>query len=177
MLMGSCAGSTAGGLKISRVILICKGTLREIRHVLRPKSVNVVRLDGEPVEENVVRSAIGYLALYLLLLVFTTFIISVDGYSLETNLTATIACLNNIGPGLKEVGPTGNFSGYSLFSQFLLALNMLFGRLEIMPMMILFSPFTWKKIREQKKLARKRKLNQLKKQDLNPDESAPKKYW
>ena len=177
MLMGSCAGSTAGGLKISRVILICKGTLREIRHVLRPKSVNVVRLDGEPVEEDVVRSAIGYLALYLLLLVFTTFIISVDGYSLETNLTATIACLNNIGPGLKEVGPTGNFSGYSLFSQFLLALNMLFGRLEIMPMMILFSPFTWKKIREQKKLARKRKLNQLKKQDLNPDESAPKKYW
>lgn len=177
MLMGSCAGSTAGGLKISRVILICKGTLREIRHVLRPKSVNVVRLDGEPVEEDVVRSAIGYLALYLLLLVFTTFIISIDGYSLETNLTATIACLNNIGPGLKEVGPTGNFSGYSLFSQFLLALNMLFGRLEIMPMMILFSPFTWKKIREQKKLARKRKLKQLKKQDLKSDETIPKKYW
>ncbi|MBR6745417.1 MAG: TrkH family potassium uptake protein [Clostridia bacterium] len=177
MLTGSCAGSTAGGLKISRVILICKGTLREIRHVLRPKSVNVVRLDGEPVEEDVVRSAIGYLALYLLLLVFTTFIISIDGYSLETNLTATIACLNNIGPGLKEVGPTGNFSGYSLFSQFLLALNMLFGRLEIMPMMILFSPFTWKKIREQKKLARKRKLNQLKKQDLKSDETIPKKYW
>ena len=145
MLMGSCAGSTAGGLKISRVILICKGTLREVRHVLRPKSVNVIRLDGEPVEEDVVRSAIGYLALYILLLVSTTFIISIDGYSLETNLTATIACLNNIGPGLKEVGPTGNFSGYSLFSQLLLALNMLFGRLEILPMMILFTPDVWRK--------------------------------
>ena len=177
MLTGSCAGSTAGGLKISRVILICKGTLREIRHVLRPKSVNVVRLDGDPVEEDVVRSAIGYLALYLLLLIFTTFIISIDGYSLETNLTATIACLNNIGPGLKEVGPTGNFSGYSLFSQLLLALNMLFGRLEIIPMLILFSPYTWKKAFEQKKMARKRKLNQLKKQELNPDETTPKKYW
>jgi len=170
MLIGSCAGSTAGGLKISRVILICKGTLREIRHVLRPKSVNVIRLDGEPVAEEVVRSAIGYLALYILLLTSTVFAISVDGYSLETNLTATIACLNNIGPGLKEVGPTGNFSCYSLFSQFFLALNMLFGRLEIIPMMILISPFTWKKIREQKKMTRKRKLNQLKKQKLSTDD-------
>ena len=176
MLIGSCAGSTAGGLKISRVILICKGTLREIRHVLRPKSVNVIRLDGEPVEEEVVRSAIGYLALYLLLLIFTAFVISIDGYSVETNLTAAIACLNNIGPGLKEVGPTGNFSCYSLFSQFLLALNMLFGRLEIIPMMILFSPFTWKKIREQKKTER-RKLRQLKKQTLHPQEPAPKKKY
>lgn len=177
MLIGSCAGSTAGGLKISRVILICKGTLREIRHVLRPKSVNVIRLDGEPVAEDVVRSAIGYLALYILLLVSTTFIISVDGYSLETNLTATIACLNNIGPGLKEVGPTGNFSCYSLFSQFILSLNMLFGRLEIMPLMILFSPFTWKKIREQKQMERRR-LRRLKKQAATPTEPTPrKKYW
>lgn len=177
MLIGSCAGSTAGGLKISRVILICKGTLREIRHVLRPKSVNVIRLDGEPVAEDIVRSAIGYLALYMLLLVFTAFAISIDGYSLETNLTATIACLNNIGPGLKEVGPTGNFSCYSLFSQFILSLNMLFGRLEIMPMMILFSPFTWKQIRDQKQMERRR-LRQLKQQNINPEEPLPKKkYW
>ena len=178
MLIGSCAGSTAGGLKISRVILVCKGTLREIKHVLRPKSVNVIRLDGDPVDEDVVRSAIGYLALYLLLLVSTSFIISIDGYSLETNVTATIACLNNIGPGLKEVGPTGNFSGYSLFSQFLLTLNMLFGRLEIMPLMILLSPFTWKKITEQKSIARKRKLNQLKKQPLASEDPLRKKnFW
>ena len=156
MLIGSCAGSTAGGLKISRVILICKGTLREIRHVLRPKSVNIVRLDGDPVSEDVIRSAIGYLALYVLLLVSTTFFISVDGYSLETNITATIACLNNIGPGLKEVGPTGNFSGYSLFSQFLLTLNMLFGRLEIIPMAVLFSPFMWKNVFDQSKLNKRR---------------------
>lgn len=169
MLTGSCAGSTAGGLKLSRVILICKGVLREIRHVLRPKSVNVIRLDGEPVEEDVVRSAIGYLALYMLLMVSTVLLISIDGYSFETNLTATIATLNNIGPGLKEVGPTGNFSCYSYFSQFILSLNMLFGRLEIIPMMILFSPSTWKKVREQRKLANKRFLGHLKKRTEDPE--------
>lgn len=169
MLTGACAGSTAGGLKLSRVILICKGVLREIRHVLRPKSVNVIRLDGESVPEEVVRSAIGYLALYMLLMVSTVLLISVDGYSLETNLTATIATLNNIGPGLKEVGPTGNFSCYSSFSKLLLSLNMLFGRLEIIPMMVLFSPFTWKKVREQKKRSNKKFLRHLKRHKENTE--------
>jgi trk system potassium uptake protein TrkH len=163
MLTGACAGSTAGGLKLSRVMLICKGVLREIRHVLRPKSVNVIRQDGESVAEDVVRSAIGYLALYFLLLVSTALAISIDNFSFETNVTAVITCLNNAGPGLKEVGPAGNFSCYSSFSQLILTLNMLFGRLEIMPMMILFSPFTWKKIFEQKKRSKKRYLRHLKK--------------
>lgn len=163
MITGACAGSTTGGLKLSRVILICKGVLREIRHVLRPKSVNVIRLDGDPVEEDVVRSAIGYLALHMLLLVSTVLIVSVDGFSLETNITAAIASLNNIGPGFKEIGPMGNFSCYSLFSQFILSINMLFGRLEIIPMMILLSPFTWKRVLEQKKLSKKRYLRHLKK--------------
>ena len=145
MLTGSCAGSTAGGLKLSRVIILIKSTFREIRHVLRPRSVNVVRLDGEAVSDETVRSATGYLALYVILIVLTVLLLSLDGYSLETNLTATLACINNIGPGLKEVGPTGNFAGYSLFSQVLLSLNMLLGRLEIMPVLILLSPGSWKK--------------------------------
>lgn len=145
MLTGSCAGSTAGGLKLSRVIILIKSTFREIRHVLRPRSVNVVRLDGEAVSDETVRSATGYLALYFILIVLTVLLLSLDGYSLETNLTATLACINNIGPGLKEVGPTGNFAGYSLFSQVLLSLNMLLGRLEIMPVLILLSPGSWKK--------------------------------
>ena len=171
MLTGACAGSTTGGLKISRVILICKGVLREIRHVLRPKSVNIVRLDGEPVAEDVVRSAIGYLALHVVLMVSTLLLISIDGYSLETNITAAIASLNNIGPGFKEIGPMGNFSGYSAFSKAILSLNMLFGRLEIIPMMILLSPFTWKKVREQRHFSHRKFLNHLKKRNkINTDE-------
>ena len=145
MLTGSCAGSTAGGLKLSRVIILVKSTFREIRHVLRPRSVNVVRLDGEAVPDETVRSATSYLALYMILFVLTVLLISVDGFSLETNLTATLACINNVGPGLKEVGPAGNFSCYSLFSQALLAFNMLLGRLEIMPVLILLSPHSHKK--------------------------------
>ena len=144
-LTGACAGSTAGGLKLSRVIILVKSTFREIRHVLRPRSVNVVRLDGEAVSDETVRSATSYLALYLILFVLTVLLLSIDGYSLETNLTATLACINNVGPGLKEVGPAGNFSCYSLFSQALLTLNMLLGRLEIIPMLILLSPYSWKK--------------------------------
>ena len=144
-LTGACAGSTAGGLKLSRVIILVKSTFREIRHVLRPRSVNVVRLDGEAVPDETVRSATSYLALYLILFVLTVLLLSIDGYSLETNLTATLACINNVGPGLKEVGPAGNFSCYSLFSQALLTLNMLLGRLEIIPMLILLSPYSWKK--------------------------------
>lgn len=145
MLIGSCAGSTAGGLKISRVLIIVKNALREIKHLLRPRSVNVVRLDGEAVSEETVRSATGYLALYVILLVLTVLLLSIDGFGLETNLTATLACINNVGPGLKEVGPASNFAGYSLFSQALLSLNMLLGRLEIMPVLILLSPRSWKK--------------------------------
>ena len=145
MLTGSCAGSTAGGLKMSRVIILVKSTLREIRHVLRPRSINVVRLEGEAIPDETVRSATSYLALYMILFVLTVLLISVDGFSLETNLTATLACINNVGPGLKEVGPAGNFAGYSLFSQALLSLNMLLGRLEIMPVLILLTPRSWKK--------------------------------
>jgi len=161
MLTGSCAGSTAGGLKLSRVILIFKNAMREIRHILRPRSVNIVRLDGVPVQEDIVRSAIGSLALYVIMLICTVFLISFDGYSLETNLTAAIACLNNIGPGLKEVGPTGNFAGFSILSQFLLALSMILGRLEIIPMIVLLSPDTWKKMFGQKESAKIRKLQRI----------------
>ena len=145
MITGSCAGSTAGGLKLSRVIILVKSTLREIRHVLRPRSVNVVRVDGEAVPDETVRSATGYLALYLLITVITVLLISVDGFDTETNISAVLACINNVGPGFGAVGPTGNYSGFSLFSQFILTINMLLGRLEIMPMFILLTPLLRKK--------------------------------
>ena len=145
MIVGSCAGSTAGGLKVSRIIILLKSIARSVRQMIHPRSVNVVRLDGEAVEDDTVRTALGYLAVYLCIILVTVLLISLDGFSNETNLTATLACINNIGPGLGTVGPTGNFAGYSYFSKILLSVNMLFGRLEIMPMMILFFPQTWRK--------------------------------
>jgi len=145
MVIGACAGSTAGGLKVSRVIIVLKGILCQIRRLIRPHSVNIVRLDGEAVPDETVRSATGYVSIYVILVIMTTLLISLDGYGLENNLTATLACINNIGPGLAEVGPIGNFSGFSAFSKILLSLNMLLGRLEIMPMLIFLSPMAWRK--------------------------------
>ncbi len=145
MITGASAGSTAGGLKISRVIILVKGVWREIKHMLRPRSVNVLRLDGDPIPEETSRSALGYLAIYCLILVASILLISVDGFDFETNVTGVLACFNNVGPGFSVVGPTGNFAGFSALSKLTLAADMLFGRLEIMPMLILFSPATWKR--------------------------------
>ena len=161
MFIGACAGSTTGALKLSRIMLIFKGIMREIRHVLRPRSINIVRMDGVAVPEEIVRSAIGYLALHVMMLIITIFLISFDGYSFETNFTAALSCLNNIGPGLKEVGPVGNFAGFSMLSQFLLAFIMILGRLEIIPMLVLLSPDTWKKMFGQKESAKIRKLQRI----------------
>lgn len=145
MLTGGCAGSTAGGLKISRVVILLKGIGKEIKHILRPRSVNIIRLDDEPIENETVRSALGYLALYTVIIVFTLIAISLDGFDFETNVTTVLTCINNIGPGFSVVGPTGNFSVFSNFSTALLSLVMLLGRLEIMPIIILLAPGTWKK--------------------------------
>ena len=145
MIVGACAGSTAGGLKISRVLILLKSIVREIKHMLRPRSVNVVRLDGEVLPDETVRAASGYFTIYIALILATFTLISFDGFSFETNFTATLSCINNVGPMLGEIGPMGNFEGFSYFSKLLLSLAMLIGRLEIMPMIILFSPITWRK--------------------------------
>ncbi|MBE6694809.1 MAG: TrkH family potassium uptake protein, partial [Ruminococcaceae bacterium] len=145
MITGACAGSTAGGLKISRVIILLKSIVREIKHMLNPRSVNVIRLDGKVIEDETTRSALGYLAVYITLIITSVLLLSFDGFGLETNLSATLACINNVGPGFDAVGPASNFADYSLFSKAILSVAMLIGRLEIMPMMILFTPFAWKK--------------------------------
>lgn len=144
-VIGACAGSTAGGLKISRIILVFKSIVREIKHMVRPKSVNVIRLDGEVVSEETVKASTNYLSLYIVLVILSTLLISVDNFDFTTNLTAVLACINNVGPGLSVVGPAGNFAGFSYFSKIILSAMMLLGRLEIMPVMILFSVGTWKK--------------------------------
>lgn len=146
MITGASAGSTAGGLKISRVLILIKGVWREIKQMLRPRSVNVTRLDGEPLSDETTRSALGYLAIYALILVSSVLLVSVDNFDFESNVTGVLACFNNVGPGLSTaVGPSGTFADFSIFSKLVLSLDMLFGRLEIMPMLILFAPATWKR--------------------------------
>lgn len=146
MIIGSCAGSTAGGLKVSRVLLVFKNMMRELKHIIRPRSVNVVRMDGEVVPTETQRRVSNYICMYLTLIVLTTLLLSIDGFGLEVNLSSTLACINNVGPGLGMVGPIGNFSAFSVFSKLLLSLNMLIGRLEILPVLILFNKRTWKKV-------------------------------
>lgn len=145
MITGACAGSTAGGLKLSRVILLVKNIFLNIKEFVRPRSVNVVRIDREVIPAKTLYAATGYLSMYFVMLVLTTLLISLDGFSVETNISASLACLNNIGPGLGAVGPTCNYGGYSYFSKILLTLNMLIGRLEFMPILVLCSPSTWKR--------------------------------
>ena len=113
--------------------------------MLHPRSVNTVRMDGATVPEETVKSSVNYIALYIAVLIVSVLIVSVDGFSFETNFSGVMACLNNIGPGFDTVGPAGNYADYSIFSKIILSLDMLFGRLEIMPMIILLSPATWRK--------------------------------
>lgn len=145
MIIGACAGSTAGGLKVSRLLILVKNAFREIKHMLRPHSVNRVRLDREVLPEETIRGAANYLALYIGILGLSILLISVDGFNIETNLTATLSCVNNIGPAMGEITPMGNYNGYSAFSKIVLSLDMLLGRLEITPMIVLFSPAAWRR--------------------------------
>lgn len=144
-MIGACAGSTAGGLKISRLLILCKNVWREIKHILHPRAVMVTRLDGEPISDGTCRTAANYFSLYLGLIAVCTLILSFDGFDFTTNLTAAITCINNVGPGLNLVGPLGNFSGFSDLSTLVLSFTMLLGRLEIIPLVILLSPSTWRK--------------------------------
>lgn len=146
MFIGACAGSTAGGLKVSRAVLLFKTTRREIRHLLHPRSVTSVRFEGKPVDSATLISIGTYFALYMGLFAAFWFIVSFQpGFDGVTNFTAVASCLNNIGPGLNLVGPAASYAGYSPFFKVVLAFAMLFGRLEIYPMLISLSPSTWLK--------------------------------
>ena len=139
MMIGACAGSTGGGLKISRVIILVKSLFAEIKHIITPKAVITVRVDGKPIDKGTLNSTRIYAAAYLILIAVFTLLLSLDGKDLTSNLTAVLACFNNIGPGLGLVGPAANFSVYSDPAQVLLSVAMLTGRLEIFPMFLLFS--------------------------------------
>ena len=145
MIVGACAGSTGGGLKVARLLLLLKALGRNIAQVMRPKKVQVVRNNGKPVSETVLDNTNAYLAAYAVILVLSFLVVSLDGCSVGTNLSAVLACFNNIGPGIEAVGPACNFAHFSPGVKLVLILDMLAGRLEIFPMLILFAPGTWRK--------------------------------
>ncbi len=145
MLVGACAGSTGGGMKCARILLLLKSVRREIHSIIHPRAVSVVKLDGETVGEHTISSTQNYFVTTIFFLFFATLIVCFDGFSFTTNLTAVIACVTNTGPGLDAAGPMCNFSAFSPVSKIVLSFCMIVGRLEVFPMLVLFSKNAWKK--------------------------------
>lgn len=145
MFIGSCAGSTAGGFKISRVVLLLKMVKREIKNLIHPRAVGVVRFEGKKVDEPVLKSLSAYLAIYVVCFMSIFILLSFDGFDIVTNFSAAASCFNNIGPGLGAVGPAASYADYSVFSKLVLSLAMLLGRLEIYPILFVISRSAWSK--------------------------------
>ena len=143
MVVGASAGSTGGGIKCIRVLLLFKILRRNIRQILNPRKVMVVRSNGKAVDEKVLSNTNAYLAAYVVIIIVSTLLVSLDGFDFETNLSAVLACFNNIGPGMAAVGATCNYAAYSVFSKIILSIDMLAGRLEIFPILVLLSRSTW----------------------------------
>lgn len=145
MLCGACAGSTGGGMKCSRILLNLRCLFREIRQIIHPRSVSVVKLDGKVVEENTLRSVTLFTGCYFAVILLGTLVVSLDNFSFATSFTAALTCVSNVGPGLDMVGPSGNFSAFSQVSKLVLSACMVIGRLEIFPILVLFSRGAWRK--------------------------------
>lgn len=143
-MVGACAGSTGGGLKCARLLILIKSLRRNIGQVLNPQRVQVVRVNGSMVSEQTVANTSAFLSAYVIIIVGSFMLVSLDNYSMGTNFSAVLACINNIGPGFDNVGPVCNYSGFSDFSKIVLCVDMLMGRLEIFPILILFSRSTWR---------------------------------
>lgn len=144
MIVGACAGSTGGGLKVSRLVVLMKSIKNEISAAVHPRSVKKMHMDGRVVSDNVVHSIRIYLAIYVVIYFLSVLLVSIDGFSFETNASAVMATFNNIGPGFDMVGPTGSFAAFSPFAKCVLMFDMLAGRLELLPLLVLFSIKTWK---------------------------------
>ena len=151
MIVGACAGSTGGGVKCSRIIMLLKSLRVETQRLLHPSMVRPVKMDGKAVPDTTIRTLYAYFGVYSMIALTTVLLLSLEGFSFETSVSAMLACLNNIGPGFDAVGPVMNYSSYSVFSKLLLSFNMLAGRLEIFPILLLFCPGIWTKAPKQKK--------------------------
>lgn len=145
LFMGACAGSTGGGFKLSRVLILVKTSFRELRQQIRPRAVTTLTLEGRPLEDKTVYGVLAYLAIYIVFFVASHLLVSLDSVSYLTGFTAVATCLNNVGPGLDGVGPVENFAHFSIFSKIILSVDMLAGRLELLPILTLFSPMTWRR--------------------------------
>lgn len=145
MFVGACAGSTGGGIKVSRVMIYLKQVKKELMQQIHPHRVRVIKMEGKALDHSVVHSCNTLLMTYIVIFTTSVLIICLDKFDLVTNFTSVAATLNNIGPGLNVVGPTGNFSEFSVLSKFVFMFDMLAGRLEIIPLLVLFHPSTWKK--------------------------------
>lgn len=145
MFFGASAGSTGGGLKAVRVLMLFKLAKRDLARIVHPNAVKIVRLDGKRVSEGTLSGVKTFFMIYLLITAISVLLVSFDGYNIETTSTAVFACINNIGPGFGMVGATGNYAGFSALSKIVLAFNMLVGRLEVYPMLMLFIPSLWRK--------------------------------
>jgi len=145
MFIGACAGSTGGGIKVSRLVIAGKGVHHETQRLLHPKRIKKITLDGKVVEHEVVRGVNNFLIAFISIFAMSLLLISLDGKDLITNFTAVAATINNVGPGLGVVSPAGHFGGFSILSKIVFIFDMLIGRLEIFPMLLLFAPATWRK--------------------------------
>lgn len=145
MFIGGCAGSTAGGLKVSRVVILLKMIRRELNRMLHPRSVSVVKFEGKQVDEATLNSVSIYFVLYIICFCVIFFVLCFEPFDFATNFSATAACFNNVGPGFGAVGPAASYQGYSALSKTVLSIAMLLGRLEIFPLLLAFSPSTWAK--------------------------------
>ena len=145
MFCGACTGSTGGGLKVGRIMILIKSVSRELRRAINPRSVKCIKLDGAVVDKEIISTTSIYFTVYMLLIAVSTFLISIDNVDMTSAATASISCINNIGPGLSNNGMISHFADFSAFSKIVMTADMLIGRLEIFPMIILFLPSTWKK--------------------------------
>ena len=145
MFVGACAGSTGGGVKVARVVILCKTSLGDMRKMLHPNAVTTVRFEGKPLTDRSIRSVHLFLTVYILIFTVSVLLLSLERFDLITVFTAVAACINNIGPGLEVVGPMGNYAQFSPAAKLLLSFDMLVGRLEIFPMLLLFAPSIWKR--------------------------------
>lgn len=145
MVIGACAGSTGGGMKVSRVLILLKSVKREVQKMTHPKSVNIVKLSGKKIGADTVQSVYVYFIAYIFILIASVLLISLDNFDFATSFSGVLTALNNVGPGIAGVGPIENFAGFSPFSKIVLCLDMLIGRLEIFPFLMLFSPRLWRR--------------------------------
>lgn len=145
MVIGACAGSTGGGMKVSRVLILIKGLKRDLKKMIHPKSVSIVKVNGKKVGEDTVQNASTYLAAYVAIMFISILVVSLDNFDFATTFSGVLTTLNNVGPGIAQVGPKFNFSEFSSLSKIVFCFDMLFGRLEIFPFLVLFSPALWRK--------------------------------